>query len=74
MTEQNEQILKPSSKWLNIIITQIVCVSIILLALLIMKYFFKPTFNSVKEWYEINICNDTDINEVLLSDGDNDEI
>lgn len=74
MPEQNEKILKPDNKWLNIIITQILCVSIILLSIIIMKYFFKGTFNSVKEWYEINICNDTDVNEVLRSDGEENEI
>ncbi len=74
MENQNETSVTQNNKWLGIVITQVVCVSIILLSLILMKYFWHDTFDSVKKWYEINICNDTDVNEVLQSGGDNDEI
>ena len=74
MPEQNEVIINHNNKWLSIVITQSVCVAIILLSLIAMKYLFSGTFNSVKQWYEINVCNDTDVNEVLGSDGVDNEI
>ena len=54
------------------IITQCVCVSIVLLTLLAVKLFFKGTYKDEKLWYEENICVDTDINEVLA--GEDDEV
>lgn len=72
--EDKKSISNPrKNKWFHIIITQAVCVSIILIGILITKYFFKSTYKDIKEWYEINIQNDTDINEVL-SDGGINEI
>lgn len=46
---------------------------LILLTVLVVKYFFKGTYNQVKEWYSQNICVDTDIEQVI-SDGETDEI
>ena len=47
------------------IITQMTVTLIILLSVLTVKYFFKGTYLSLKEWYSVNICAETDINEVL---------
>lgn len=74
MENKSEKSLSKDNKWIGIVITQSICILIILISLILMKYFWKDTFSSVKKWYEINICNDTDVNEVLLSNGDNDEI
>lgn len=58
--------LKPKSGGLlGIIITEAVVTLIILLSVLAVKYFFKGTYSSLKEWYSVNICAETDINEVL---------
>jgi hypothetical protein len=54
-----------SNCFINIIITQALCVLIILLAVLLLKYFFKPEFSKLKGWYQKNICNDTYVEEVL---------
>ncbi len=51
--------------YINIIITEAVCVLVILLSVLCLKYFFKSDFKSFKEWYYIEITNDTKISEVI---------
>ena len=56
---------RPSSQLANIIITQAICIALILIAVLITKYFFKDTYNELKIFYEQQICADTDINEVI---------
>lgn len=61
------------SKWVHIIITQAICVLVILSVVLVTKFFFKNTYKEIKEWYGINILNDTDINEILR-DGDANEV
>ena len=71
MDAKNTVSSQKKSKWMHIIITQAICVSIILIGILITKYFFKATYSDIKEWYEINIQNDTDINEVLNDGGIN---
>jgi hypothetical protein len=57
--------LKPKSGFFGIITTQITVTIIILLSVLAVKYLFKDTYASLKEWYTLNICAETDINEVL---------
>lgn len=74
MENKSEKTEPRKNMWIGIVITQSVFIAIILISLVLMKYFWKDTFNSVKKWYEINICNDTDVNEVLTIGGDNDEI
>ncbi len=56
---------KPKGGFFGIIITQMTVTLIILLSVLAVKYFFKGTYRSLKEWYTVNICAETDINEVL---------
>lgn len=63
MDEQEN--LRPKSGFFGIIITQITITLIILLSVLAVKYFFKGTYLTLKEWYGVNICAETDINEVL---------
>lgn len=57
--------LKPKGGFLGIIITEAAVALIILFSVLSVKYFFKATYPSLKEWYAENICAETDINEVL---------
>ena len=72
---ENEEILQTKSKEMlpYIIITQSVCVILILLTVLTVKFFFKDNYSEVKTWYNHNICVDTDINQVI-SEGVTDEI
>lgn len=49
----------------KIIITEILCVVIILAAVIVVKYAFKDTYKELKEWYETYICDETSIDEVL---------
>lgn len=61
-----QEILNPKSGgFLGIIITEAVVTAVILLSVIAVKYFFKGTYPSLKEWYNTNICAETDINEVL---------
>lgn len=54
-----------SGYYINIIITQAICVAVILLSVFVLKYFFKAEYKEVKNWYNTEIATNTDINEVL---------
>lgn len=63
---ENEEIIKnPFNCYFAILITQFITVLIIILSLLILKYFFKPTFKSINRFYEKNICQEVSIGEVI---------
>lgn len=63
-------ILKPKSGgFLGIIITEAVVTAVILLSVIAVKYFFKGTYPSLKEWYTVNICAETDVGEVIETAG-----
>lgn len=57
-------------KFLNIIVTEIICVFLLILVVLVTKYFFKVEFIEFKEWYNQNFLVDIDINQVLEDDED----
>ena len=65
---------KQTDRWAQIIITECICVGIILISVLVIKYFFKDTYNELKVWYEKNICDTTEISEVLETEGGLDEV
>jgi hypothetical protein len=46
-------------------------VAIILLSVLVTKFFFKDTYSELLKWYNTNIQNETDITEVLKDGGAN---
>ncbi len=50
------------------VIVQSVCVLIILLSVIIMKYFFKDVFAEIKDFYREEILSDTKISEVLADE------
>ncbi len=58
----------------SIIIAQSVCVLLILALILTVKYFFKSTYNDFKKWYELAVCSETNINEVLIGEENTVEI
>lgn len=74
METQENTLKEPRGRFTEIVITQCICVAIILISLLVTKYFFKGTYAEIKEWYNENICIGTDINEVLESDGEQDAV
>lgn len=68
--------LEPTKNiFLKIIITQIVCVAILIATVLVIKIFFSGSYKRVKNWYNENICSQTTISDILESDGgDVDEV
>lgn len=64
--DENEVLSGKSREMLfPFIITQCICVAVILITLFVTKLFFKGTYNKAKVWYEKNFCVDTSISEVL---------
>ena len=49
----------------RLIMTQTVCVLIIILSVVTVKYFFKGTYKKLLSWYTESVLVNTDINEVL---------
>lgn len=49
----------------KIIVTQVICVALIMITILVAKYFFKTAYTELKDFYEIYICDDTSVEEVL---------
>lgn len=49
----------------KIIITQAICMGIILASIMLIKYISKSTYTELKNFYETYICDDTTITEVL---------
>lgn len=70
-----KDILKPPKrdKLMHIIITQGICVLLILLTVFIVKSFFKTTYEELKTWYSETFQVDIDINQVM-SGGEEDEV
>lgn len=60
--------MKTFDKIAALIITQSVCVLIIITSVLVTKYFFKGTYKKLGSWYKENVCVTTDINEVLSNE------
>ena len=54
----------------GIVITEIICITLLLLTVFTTKTFFKDTFRELQEYYFRTLNLDTDIYEVL---GENDE-
>ena len=73
---ENGEILKDNKNetFFKIIIVEIICVAVILLSVISVKYFFKSTYSEVKKWYKANITVDTDIKQVIEASGDVSEI
>lgn len=57
--------IKPKSQFTNIIIVQAVFIAIILITVIITKYFFADIYSDFKKFYTEQICSETDINEVI---------
>ncbi len=73
---ENGEILKDrkNETFFKIIIVEIICVAVILLSVIAVKYFFKATYSKVEKWYKENIIVDTDIKQVIEASGDVSEV
>lgn len=70
-------ILKPEivDKGAHIIITQAICVAIIILTVVVTKYFFKGCYEDIKNWYQEHVSVQTSVSEVIeFLDGGTDEV
>ncbi|MDO4607570.1 MAG: hypothetical protein Q4B40_00065 [Clostridia bacterium] len=66
MEKDNEIIeIKPKNMFAAISITQIICVVVILLAVLVIKLGFKPSFIKLQDWCKNNILEPTHITAVF---------
>lgn len=54
-----------SGYFIKIMTVQTVCVALILVLVLTAKYFLPKTFLQIRKWYDREMCDDTDINEVV---------
>ena len=53
---ENEAIeIKPKNMYAPICITQLVCIAVIVLSVLIIKFFFKEHFLKLQNWYKENV-------------------
>lgn len=52
----------------KLVIAQTICVLIIILSVVTVKYFFKGTYKKLLSWYKEEVLVTTDINEVLLDE------
>lgn len=60
-----DDITPKDNMYINIIITQAICVILIFLSVLTVKYLFKGEYKIFKEWYLEEITADTHIEEVI---------
>ena len=71
MDEQQEIYeVKPMKNILmRIIITQLVCVTVLIAVIIVLKLFFGSYYDSVESWYNENIRSQTTVSEILDSSG-----
>ena len=53
------------SGFVAIVLTQAVCIAVILIAVLIIKFFFGQSFREVQKWYGDNILDETCVSDVF---------
>ena len=51
--------------YLNVMITEVICMLVVLLSVITIKYLFKSEFEALQKWYVKEFCNDTLIEEVI---------
>ncbi len=68
--EENDILKEPSpGKAFGIIIAEAAVAAVILLSVITVKYFFKDCYAGLREWYHVNICAETDVDEVIETVG-----
>lgn len=53
--------IKPKNMYAQICITQAICIAIILIAVLVMKFFFNESFLKLQKWCENTVFEQTEI-------------
>ena len=53
--------IKAKNMYISICITQAVCVAVILIVVLLIKYFFIGSYEKLEKWYSENIMEETEI-------------
>ena len=68
--ENETQVIEitPKNMYLPICITQLVCVAVILIAVVIIKFFFSNSYQSLKEWCNNNFFVHTTVSENIDED------
>lgn len=66
MDEQNETIeIKPKNMFVPICVTQAVCIAVILITVLVIKFFFEGSYVKLQKWYGESILDETNISDVF---------
>ena len=63
MTEEQNSTVenKPKNMYIPICITQAICMAVILIAILIIKFFFEGSYAKLQKWYQKNILDETTV-------------
>lgn len=63
MTEEQNSTAenKPKNMYIPICITQAICMAVILIAILIIKFFFEGSYAKLQKWYQKNILDETTV-------------
>lgn len=56
---------KPKNMYIPICITQAICMAVILIAILIIKFFFEGSYAKLQKWYQKNILDETTVTAVF---------
>lgn len=66
MESSNEKTqLKPQNMYVSICVAQVICIAIILISLLIIKFFFKDSFIKIGAWCKENALEQREITAFL---------
>lgn len=57
--------IKPKNMFIPICVAQAVCIAVILIAVLIIKFFFGGSYTKLQKWYGENILDETNVSEVF---------
>ena len=73
MSEPENEVIenKPKNIFVHICITQTICIVVILITVLIIKYFFSGSYDKLQKWYSKNILDETNVSEIFDGESDN---
>lgn len=70
--EQNPVVeIAPKNMYIPICVAQAVCISAIIIAVLIIKFFFAGSYEKIQKWYQKNILDETVITAVFNEEESN---
>ncbi len=70
-TENEVTEIKPKNMYIQICVTQAVCIAVILIAVLIIKFFFESSYTKIQKWYDKNILDETNVSEIFDGEKNN---